>query len=361
MEENKAPVRQLTVLVFCGLLSPIIRLVLGETGYAAGAGGWLSPMIALPIYLLPVWVLIIVFRRLPKGTGLSGLYQLAFGKRPGKALTLMTGLWALLAAALALRFYVESMVSSVYADTSVWLFLAGLMAVVWYVCVQGRAAVCRMVRLFLPVLGITVGLILLLGVREMHLYHVWPVWLEGADGLLRSAVPVTVVLGYSIPVLFLRGEVGETQEGRRVVFRWMTGLCLLMSAAGLIILGMFGWKTAVRLQMPFFSVAKEVSVLNVIERVESVVAAVWALSDIALIAALMDAAADCLQKGAWPVRRNLLFGGAGIVVLLLAAFVGPSAFELRNQWVRCLQYVDGAVCYALPLAACGTAWARKRI
>ena len=355
MEENKAPVRQLSALVFCGLLSPLIRLVPGETGYAAGAGGWLSPMIALPVYLLPVWTLIVVFRRLPKGTGLSGLYQLAFGKRAGRALTLVTGLWALLAAAMALRFYVESMVSSVYADSSVWLFLAGLMAVVWYVCVQGRAAVCRMARIFLPVLGVTVGLILLLGVGEMHLYHIWPVWLEGGAGLLRSAVPVTVILGYSIPVLFLRGEPGETKEGRRVLFRWMTGLCLLLSASGVVILGMFGWKTAVRLQMPFFSVAKEVSVLNVIERVESVVAAVWVLSDIALIAALMDAAAD------WPVRRKLLFGGASVLVVLLAAFAGPSAFELRNLWVRTIQYADGAVCYVLPLAACGAAWLRKRI
>ena len=191
MENNQAHnsagaevgVRELTALTVCGLLSLIVRLVPGETGVWAGAGGWLSPLIALPFYLLALLALVAVFRRLPRGTGLGGLYRLAFGRWWGRFFTVLTGVWLLLIAAVALRFYVESVVSSVYGGTAMWLFLAGLMAVVWWACVHGGGAGSRMEQIFLRVLEVILALILLLGLRETHLYHVWPFWLEGAGGL----------------------------------------------------------------------------------------------------------------------------------------------------------------------------------
>lgn len=361
MDDNRISVKQRLALVFCGLLSPLIRLVPGETSRAAGAGGWLSPLLALPVFLAVLWVLVGTVRRLPSGEGLGGLYRLAFGARLGRLLTLVTGLWVLVLSAVALRFYVESVVSSVYAETAMWLFLVGLMAVVWWACRQGAAAVCRMAQIFLPILGVTVGLIILLGLRRTHLYHVFPVWLEGWGGLLRSALPVLAVLGYGIPVLFCRNELGRAQEGGRVAALWMTGLCALMAVLGLVVLGMFGARTAVRLQMPLFSVAKEVSVLEAVERMEAVVAAVWVLSDVALIAALMNAATDYLQSGLGPYNRGLILTAGAVAVVALAAFVEPDAFRLRNLWANVLRYADAAVCYALPLTACLCARLRRQI
>ena len=369
MENNQAHnsagaevgVRELTALTVCGLLSLIVRLVPGETGVWAGAGGWLSPLIALPFYLLALLALVAVFRRLPRGTGLGGLYRLAFGRWWGRFFTVLTGVWLLLIAAVALRFYVESVVSSVYGGTAMWLFLAGLMAVVWWACAQGRGAVCRMGQIFLRVLEVILALILLLGLRETHLYHVWPFWLEGAGGLLRSALPVTVILGYSIPVLFLRGELADNEEGRGIAVKKMTGLSLISTGAAVVILGMFGWKTAARLQAPFFSVAKEVSILNVVERAESVVAAVWVLSDAVLIAALLDASTGYLQRGALPLRRKLIYTAGGVAVIAGAALIGPTLFQLRELWVKVLWQGDAGVCYLLPLAACGTVWIKKGI
>lgn len=361
MDENRISIKQIAVLVFCGLLSPLIRMVPGETGYDAGAGGWLSPLIALPVYLLVLWGLTATFRRLPRSSGLAELYRLAFGKWLGGLATALTGLWMLVIAAVGLRFYAESFVSSIYTDTDIWLFLVALVAVVWWVCARGMETVCRKGQIFLAVLGITVGLMLVLGIREIHVYHIWPVWMEGWRGLVASAGPMLVVLGYSIPVLFRRGELSDVQDGYRVVSVWITVLCAAMSALGAVIIGMFGWQTAVRLQMPFFSMAKEVTMLNLVERVESVVAAVWVFSVVALTAALLLSAGDYLQASAKKLSRTVLLGLAGVGVVLLAAFIQPNAFQLRNLWAGTLKYWDAAACYGLPLAACGTAWLRKKI
>ena len=47
----------------------------------------------------------------------------------------------------------------------------------------------------------------------VRLYHIWPVWLEGWDSVLLSALPVLSILGYSVPVLFYRGTLGESRGG----------------------------------------------------------------------------------------------------------------------------------------------------
>ena len=65
MEQRQISLKQLMVLVFCGLLSPMIRIIPRETAALAGAGGWLAPILALPVFLLALWLMVSTFRRLP--------------------------------------------------------------------------------------------------------------------------------------------------------------------------------------------------------------------------------------------------------------------------------------------------------
>ncbi|MCC8129494.1 MAG: spore germination protein, partial [Clostridiales bacterium] len=195
MEQEQTTTRQMAILLFCGLLAPLLRVIPEETGPLAGEGGWAAPLLALPVFLLALWALGRTFRRMPRSAGIPQMYRLAYGTGLGGLLTAATALWLAVMGAFNLRLYGESFVSSIYTDTNFLMFLVAMMAVVCLVSRRGFAAVCRMGRLFFYVLVATVGLVILLGVREVRLYSLWPVWLQGWDGLFLSAGPVLSVLG----------------------------------------------------------------------------------------------------------------------------------------------------------------------
>ncbi|MCD8382832.1 MAG: spore germination protein [Clostridiales bacterium] len=360
MGQERTTTRQMAMLLFCGLLAPLLRVIPEETGPLAGEGGWTAPLLALPVFLLALWVLERTFRRLPRPSGLHRMYQLAYGNGPGGLLTAATALWLGVIGAFNLRLYGESFVSSIYTDTNIWMFLAAMMAVVCLVSRRGFATVCRMGRLFFFVLVITVGLVLLLGVREVQLYNIWPVWLQGWDGLLLSAVPVFSVLGFSVPILYCKGESPEQGRGEKILTAWFSLLCLLLAAVGAVILGMFGWQTAVRLQTPFFSMAKEVTLADITERIEAIVAAVWVFSDLALLAAQVCAIGD-YGKELWSgASRRWLIWGMGAAILLGAAWIDSATFELQGMW-RGIQGWNVVFCYGFPLLACLLVRIRRKI
>lgn len=362
-QQSKISLKQLTVLLFCGLLSPMIRQVPWQLVRRAGAGGWLGPLLALPVFLLALWLLTAGFRCLPQGAGLGELYQLAFGRALGRLATVATVVWLLLLTAVGLRFYAEDFVSSIYRDTNLWLYLVGLMAIVWWVSCRGLGTACRMSQIFFYGLCLIVGLVMVVGAPEVELYHVWPFWLGGWGELAGAALPVLAVLWQSVPILFHRNGLSRSQAGLEITAAWFAVLCLVLSALNLIIIGVFGWQTVERMQMPFFSLAKEgsmLSTLNIVERLESVVVGVWVFSDLALFSAQLLAAGE-LTRGVLPrLNSRWVISGMSVVVILWAVWISPTKFQLQDFWEQHVLSWDWCMGCLLPLTACGAVKLRQR-
>lgn len=361
MKEGRVTPSGLGILMYCGLLAPMFRIAPGAGAAGAQAGGWVSPLAAYLLFLAPLWVLVRVSRVLPRGEGLSRLYRLAFGEWPGRVLLLLTGLWAALSGAAALRYYSESIISTVYQDTSVWIFLIGVMLVVWRVASAGMEVLCRLARVYLLLIGVILGLVGLLSLSEISPENLWPCWTGGWRGLLTSALPVLGVQGPMVLILFRRSDGAQTLDGGRTLAAWMGGWCLTLSALRAVVIGMFGWQTAVRLQTPLFSAAKEVFLLNVFERIEALVAAVWVLSDIIWIASLLVVAWDLTGEALGRRWNAGALAALSLGILLTAGWSGGGLFLVREMLQRAGQGWNTALCYGAPLAACAVAKLRGRV
>lgn len=359
MDKKRITGKQLLAVLFAGLLSPMLRVIPEQTGRLAGAGGWVAPLLAVPVFLLAVVVLGKSLRRLPEGSGLPDLYRFSFGRVLGRLISIITGLWLLVTAVSALRYYGESFLSSIYPDTDIWIFLVGLMAVAWWACSQGLGTVCRMGHLFFYALLAMAGVVVILGMREVHLYHIWPIWMEGWDKVGQSGLTILSLLGNSLVILFCRGEIVREKGGLKQTAVWFGALAGVLAVLGLVVIGMFGWQTAVRLQMPFFSAAKEVTVLGVFERVEAVIAATWVFSDLAMQCLFLWTGVELLSGGKEKGRRWVQ-GSWAVIAVVSAVFMLPTSFELDQIWQEKLRWVDAVVNYAIPLAACIPAWVKKR-
>ena len=361
MREEKVTARALGGLVYCGLLAPMFRVVPGSWSEDAKQGGWVPPLLALPLLLGVTAILLGACRRLPEGAGLPRLYTLAFGGKAGGAVTVITGLWAIVVSAAALRYYSESIIASVYQDTSVWIFLLGAMALVWRACDLGMGAISRMAGVYLYIIGGALLLLVALSLPDLRLYHLWPFWTGGWQGMAKGALPV---LGVEAPMLLLllgRTEPYKEPEGGKKLLLWLTASALTMTALRVVVIGMFGWQTAARLQIPLFSAAKEIYLLEVFERIEALVVAVWVLSDVVWIAGLTAVSQDYIRFGTKRRGGRWLLTGVVVLTIALAQWESGNAAAVRSIMLNRLQYVNLAVCYLLPLTGAAVAKIRGQI
>ena len=175
-----------------------------------------------------------------------------------------------------------------------------------------------------------------------------PLWGEDLPAAGAAALPVLGLLGYGTFAAFLAGGVAHGETHRRRLMKWAAGLCLTLTALQLVCLGNFGPGLTARMDTPFFMMVKGIGIEGTFQRVESVILALWALSDLALLALLASAcSAAAGELFALPDRRR-----AALPVILLALagalWLFPDAYALKKVMDRAALAGNLAAGFLLP-------------
>ena len=346
MAEHSISLRQLLTLTFAALLSPAIRVLPGAAARIAGEGGWLATVAALPVLLGLCWVL---FALLRKGDGLGETMLTVLGPAAGRAavgLCLAWGVFLLAANArlVALRFLTVS-----YRNAPLPLFLAVLLALTLWLAAKPVRVLARAGEVFFLALAIGLGFSLVMGAFQVEPGNLLPLWGENLPSAAAAALPVLGLLGYGTFAAFLGGRVEETPGGRRRPRGWAAGLCLTLTALQAVCLGNFGPGLTVRMNTPFFMMVKGIGIQGTFQRVESVILALWVLSDLALLGLLTRACAE-MTCTILPLKSRK----AAVLPLVLLALAGglwlfPDAFALHRLMDRLALWGNLAVGFGLPV------------
>lgn len=329
MDRDTISVRQLLVLLFTALLSPAVQTLPRRSAAIAGEAGWLSTLIALPALLLLCWGLGRLLCSAQAGEGLAEALPRVLGRPLGKGVTLLYLLWALTALATDLRSFSQRFMSTGYRNISLRGFILVLLVVVLWVARGKLAAFARAGEVFYLILSLALGGVLLFALGSVEAKNVLPVWAEDLPAAAASAVPALGVMGYAVCGAFLLGQTAPRKGDGRRALRWAAAFCLLLAVLQFINIGGFGAGLIARMETPLFMLAKSIGVSGGFQRVESVVVAVWALSDLTLVGVLTFACCHMaqalfglrrVQTAALPV---VLLGGIG-------ACLFPDSFALRR-------------------------------
>ena len=285
--------RQMLALLFAALLCPAVRELPARTGAEAGRAGWLSALPALPVLLALCWGIFLLFRKSESRDGMSRVYQRVLGREPGRIVTWLYLAWGVVLLGCNLRLFGLRFLSTSYRNAPMPLFITALLLLALWLAWKRLGTLARAGQVFYLALAVGLGAVLLLGAPGVKLNHVLPLWTEDLPGVVRSAAPVLSVLGYAVYGAFLGGSVIRDGENRARAMKWGTAFCLVLTALQWVCLGSFGPELTRRMEAPFFMMVKGVGVEGAFERVESVIIALWVLSDLALIALLLSA---CSRK-----------------------------------------------------------------
>lgn len=322
-DSSKISLKAFLMLLSLGLMTPLLKLIPAAEASVAGTAGWLSPVTALPAVLLGIWLVSAAGKGLPEGYGLGEALCLWLGKGLGRILCGICGGWMLLVSAIALRFCAERFTSTIYPETGMGLFFLVVLVLEWYLGRRKLAVTARAGQLFFYGMLMTLAVVLLLGLSGVRLYNIAPVWIEDIPQVAAASVPLIAVMGAAVGWLFLFGEVTERKNGTKRSLLWGIGMIFSMLLLGFVMMGFFGAALAPRLQIPFFSLSKEVQIGSAVQRAEPLVITTWVFADVISLALLLRSSEKAFQC-AFGVRGSL--NGALLAVVLPGAYLCAGSF-----------------------------------
>lgn len=359
MERKKLSGGQFGILTFVMMMAPMIHAVPARIIDARRAA-WLLPVLAvLPLALL----LLVLFRclsRMPEDSGLGDVYHLAFGGRWGKVCCGLSALWTVMVMVVDLRFYAERYVSAVYPEAGKLVFYLAMAAIQLWIVRENLGCLLRAGKIFFWVVILTLAAVLLLAVGKMRVYHVWPVtdtsWKEVGLGAVRLSTAISM----AVPAGFLLGKIQWRTRKSGAVW-WILALTGVTVMIAVVILGVFGPELSQRLQVPFFTLAKEVSVTGAMERMESIISAMWMMTDTALMGVLAFSAEQAIRQTVGESKRPEWIRMSLIVVMIVACCILPkSTFDMDAGYQAIGMPINIIVGYLLPATALLVAKVRKR-
>ncbi len=326
-ETRKISERQLTVLIFISLLSPLIRAAPVTSVFFAGKAAWLSPIAGLVMGYIVYAVMSALTKKAPEGAGLAELSITALGGVFGRAYCVLIALWLTFYCGSIARGACERLLSALYPNGGLGLLLPVIVltgVVIAFGSVRGLA---RMSELALPIVAAVFIIVSLAAFTDVDVTKLLPVTYKDAGGVILGGLPLFDILGLHVYFLFLLGNV-KSGASKRFPFIILASITAFVVTA--VTLGSVGEHLALKLQNAFFVVVRNVKIAGVIDRIESLVVGIWVITDITMTASLIFIAAEIWRTIFGTQKRGIYAVPTGALALIAAFLVSPDAFTFQR-------------------------------
>lgn len=275
LEKGKISCTQ-TVFLLANLVGATAIIFLPAiTSQDAGRDSWLAPVIStLPgIYL--ALVIGALGKRFP-GRTLIQYLQSVLSAWPGKAAGLFYLFFFLHTNGIIIREFGELLVSLVMPNTPLIVFHSVILLLCAWAIRGGLEVLARVLAVTWPFLVFLFVASVLLAFNEMDFSYLLPVLENGIPPVLKSSLAPTAWRGEIIVLAMFLPFLTNPGKGKRCALISVFLIGIILTADAIANTVVFGPSTA-RLTFPTFSLIRMVSVSNFLERIESVIVALWVI------------------------------------------------------------------------------------
>lgn len=334
--------RQLRVLLFVSLLSPMIRILPSAAVMLGGRAAWLSPIAAFAAGAALLALTRALRKNAPEGLGLQDMAMLGLGPVAGRAFGVLSALWLTYYGGFLARSAAERLLSTVYPNGNTPVFIVVMLLAAVLTASGLTKTVSRTAEVLMPILLGVIAVVLIFAAPDISAENLLPVTYRSWRDILYGAAPifnVTAGFGY---FLFLRGHVTAEKTVRPTAFPWLAILSLIALAVTFFTLGTLGESLSITMENAFFMVIRNIKVFGVIERVEAVVVAIWIVTDFIFLTSILMIVAE-IWKTVTGVKRRSFFVPPTALLSGAAAFLtARDAFE----FLRLSEFIVPAISLA---------------
>ena len=347
--------RQLRAMCFVASLAAVTRLLPKAPAQAAGNAGWLAPLCALPLLLLFLVFFCSFMKTRREDEGLGELILRRNGRALGSALLLIAAAYLLLSSGFILRTGAHRLNSTIYPAAGPWMFMLTMLALGTAAALGPVKALPRASRVFAPILTAVMLLAVIFALGSVDPKNLFPLYDATVFDIFLGSLSVVEIYGSVIWCAAVL-EAHTPLEGGRFSFfaRWLVPVCLLLTVFCAVMIGIYGAALTARFSHPFFSMVRDVTLFQSLERLDALVAALWVLSDFVVFSMQLCAAAHLLRLvlGRAPQKADstMLDMKNGRLVIPLCAALTALAAALLPSDEQSLSTLSQRVFPALSLA-----------
>jgi spore germination protein KB len=265
--KEKVSLWQLFILIFLfNMGSSLIKNLALE----AENSGWMAIIVACLIGVCILSVYLLLLHLFPS-ENLFGIIELCLGKWMGAVLSLIYVSYFLFISAFALRDFGELMVATIFEKTPLEFILISMILVITYILILGIEVLGRSAEIFFPYFVIFfffLGLGIVFS-GQLDIQNILPMLGDGVKPILKSIFPNLIYYPFSEIVAFMMvfPYVTNVRKGRSVgVAAYIVSGMMLAYSSFLQVATLGNLKN--RSNFPLLSAAREISLLNFIERID---------------------------------------------------------------------------------------------
>ena len=292
-DSRKISIRQAVLIFLTITFTPSIRLIPTYAAQRAKQAAWLSPIISTVLLLLLGLVWQVLYKRY-KDCSLMEIYCDITGSIAGRIIAVIYLLWMILLTALYIRYFAIRLVGAIYPNTSISIFTISMLVIVTYTLRFGLPVLARFNEVVLPFLVLVFFLLFLMMIPNIKTEMLTPVSLRSILPVVRASVGSTGILAYFTFIFIFGNRINNKESIKKSSAEMSMFLTAALVLIQISILGTFGYRVAQRTQLPFLVAVKQISVMNIFEKVESIVVSVWVLSDFVIISFFITCALSIL-------------------------------------------------------------------
>ena len=322
--------KQLAVLAFTGLFSPLIWLLPHTASQIAGAAAIFSPLFAaLPLLGLGAIVLGF-FRSRRDGEGLADIIICCLGRPLGKAVCLLYLLWIVFYAAVSLRSSSERFLSTIFPGGALWIFMSVTLLLAFMGAFGRVRSLAGSAQIFLRLILVVLGSVFLFTLPRISSFNLLPYTYKDIPPAALGGLAVANAISPAFYILFLAEKVKDEKPSAKAPLI-LSGIMLLISFLMMLaIIGNFGAEFTNTMQNPFFTMIRNISFFNVVERVEAAIVAMWVLSDFVFLSSLLIIS-KTLSGVVLPIRREIIpLAISAAAVFIIGMEIESSAFSFAK-------------------------------
>lgn len=269
---------QLTALVIATILSTAVLILPTLVVMQAEQSAWLTPWIALPISLAVTHMIVKLHARHP-GQTLIEYAPKVLGKPLGILVGVLYVWWIFHATATIVQEHSLFLDSTILIQTPAAIFYGSLVILAVYILWQGMHVLVYLSQLLWPIILILVLIVLALVSPEVEPGNLKPlVSYGGIPTLLVGSLGPASVLGEVVLLNLFLPYVKPGVNISREITKGLVITTLTLSLVLAAIVAVFNAEETVRLQFPFYSLARFVFIGAFLNRLDSLFVTVWVMA-----------------------------------------------------------------------------------
>lgn len=357
---EKISTRQAAILFFMTTLSPAIRLFPQYTANVAGKAGWLSPVVALIPTILLIYIVNSFFKKY-KDANLSDVYFKILGNILGRIVISLYLIWILIMLSLYVRYYAERILSSILPNTSISFLIIAMLFIVFLAARSGLVTIARANEIFFGIFVLIFFITFILGISQIHIRNILLVSYRDAWPVIKASNVILAIWGYFLFIFFFGDKINDKEHIKKFSFQAVLLKYASVTLFLIMTIGTLGSALSSRMSLPFFVVVKNISVLGTVERLESVLLALWVISDFVIITVFTYISISLIKSIFKLTGTKSLVSPVLLIAGIGSLYLAKNRFEIETFSTHITQPVNILFEFIIPFIVFGIGKIRKKI